>query len=86
MIEDILEGLECTVIDECYTSDWFKVKSRVKQCCVILGFLFLLVTDWVMRNTKADKRKGIQWNFTMVLEDLDFGHDRHTCSLFEALR
>lgn len=25
-----------------------------------------------MRTTTADKRRGIQWNFTSVLEDLDF--------------
>lgn len=25
-----------------------------------------------MRKTGADKKRGIQWNFTAVLEDLDF--------------
>ena len=28
--------------------------------------------DWTMREATADKRRGIQWNFTAVLEDLDF--------------
>ena len=39
------------------------------------GFLFLLCLDWVMRKATADKRRGIRWNFTTVLEDLDFADD-----------
>jgi len=39
------------------------------------GFLFLLALDWIMRKATADKRKGIRWNFTAVLEDLDFAVD-----------
>ena len=39
------------------------------------GFLFLLCLDLVMRKATADKRRGIRWNFTTVLEDLDFADD-----------
>ena len=39
------------------------------------GFLFLLCLDWVMRKATACKRRGIRWNFTTVLEDLDFADD-----------
>ena len=35
------------------------------------GFLLLLCLDWVMRKATAGKRRGIRWNFTTVLEDLD---------------
>ena len=35
------------------------------------GFLFLLCLDWVIRKATAGKRRGIRWNFTTVLEDLD---------------
>ena len=75
VIADIYKGFECAVIDGSETSDWFKIKSRVKQGCVMSGFLFLLALDWIMRKTTADKRRGIRWNFTTVLEDLDFADD-----------
>ena len=66
---------ECAVVDGSKTSEWFKIKSGVKQGCVMSGFLFLLALDWTMRKTTADKRRGIRWNFTTVLEDLDFADD-----------
>ena len=72
VIADIYESFKCAVIDGSETSDWFKIKSGVKQGCVMSGFLFLLALDWIMRKVTADKRRGIQWNFTTVLEDLDF--------------
>ena len=39
------------------------------------GFLFLLCLHWVMRKATASKRRGIRWNFTILLEDLDFADD-----------
>ena len=38
------------------------------------GFIFVIVIDWVMRNT-LDKRRGLRWNLTTVLEDLDYADD-----------
>ena len=38
-------------------------------------FLFLLCLDWVTRKATASKRRGIRWNFTTVLEDLDFADE-----------
>ena len=58
VIADIYEDFECAVIDGSETSDWFKIKSGVKQGCVMLGFLFLLALDWIMRKVTADKRRG----------------------------
>ena len=63
------------------TSDWFMIKYGVKQGCVMSGFLFLLCLHWVMRKTRAGKRRGIRWNFTTVLEDLDFADDIDYCHL-----
>ena len=53
------------------------IKSGVKQGCVMSGFLFSLCLDWVMimRRPTANKRRLIKWNFTTVLEDLDFADD-----------
>ena len=72
---DIYEGFECTVVDGSVTSDWFMIKSIPKQGLVMSGFLFLLGLDWVMRKAPTDKRRGIRWNFTSLLEDLDFADD-----------
>ena len=49
----------------------------MKQGCVMSGFLFLLAIDWVMKKTctTAGVRRGIRWDFTTALEDLDFADD-----------
>lgn len=74
MITGIYEGFKCAAIENGETSDWFNIKSGVKQWCVMSGFRFLLIMGWVMRRTKADKwRNG--WNFSTMLEDLDFAGD-----------
>ena len=75
LIAGVYEDFECAVIDGSETSDWFKIKSGVKQGCVMSGFLFLLALDWNMKRTTADKRRGIRWNFTTVLEDFEFADD-----------
>lgn len=55
----LLEGFEYAVIDRSETSDWFKIKTGVKQGCMMSGFLFSLALDWIIRKTTAGKRKGI---------------------------
>ena len=75
VIVGIYEGFEWAMIDGCQTSDRFKIKWGVKkQECVMSGFLFLLAMDWIMRKTTADKRRGMQWNLTTML-DIDFADD-----------
>ena len=39
------------------------------------ALLFILVVDWVMRNTLKEGNTGIRWKFTTKLEDLDFADD-----------
>ena len=53
----------CTsaVVDGDGRTDWFEVKSGVKQGCNMSGFLFLLVIDWVMRRTVVHAGTGIRW-------------------------
>ena len=48
-VRGIYEGFECAVIEENETSEWFQIKTGVKQGCVMSGFLFLLAIDWVMK-------------------------------------
>ena len=51
------------------------IKTRVKQGCVMSGFLHPLVIDWVIRKTVDNRRMGMRWKFAHILEDLDFAHD-----------
>ena len=74
MVKAIYEKSECAVISNGEESEWFEVKTGVKQGCVMSGFLFLLVIDWVMKRTTKTSA-GIRWNFTSKLEDLDFADD-----------
>ena len=75
MVKALYKDFKCAVIDENETSDWFPVMTGVKQGCCMSGFLFLLVIDWVMNKTVNRARTGIRWDFTTLLEDLDFADD-----------
>ena len=39
-IAAIYSGFECAVVEGNVTSDWFMIKSGVKQGCMMSGFLF----------------------------------------------
>ena len=56
-------------------TDPFTVDTGVKQGCILSPILFSLAVDWLMRNVTRDKRQGIQWTMTSVLEDLDYADD-----------
>ena len=75
IIKLIYQGAECAVLDNGQTSDWFKVRTGVKQGCVMSGFLFLLAIDWVMHQTTDQSNTGIRWRLMEQLEDLDFADD-----------
>ena len=53
----------------------FLVKSGALQGCILSKILFLVVIDWVMRETTSGSPGGIQWNIFSHLEDLNFVDD-----------
>ena len=55
-------------------SSWFEVKSGLRHGCWMSGFIFVLIMDWVMQHTNNRKR-GLRWKLTSVLEDLDYADD-----------
>ena len=75
MIQILYEDNEYAVLDEGEESEWFKVKTGVKQGDVMSGFLFLIVVDWIMKNVTEGNNTGIRWKFTSKLEDLEFVDD-----------
>ena len=75
MVKIMYDDFECPVWEEGEQTRWFKIATGVKQGCVMSGFLFLLTVDWTMRRTTERHRNGIRWNFTSMLEDLDYADD-----------
>ena len=75
MVQAMYKGSKCAVMDWGGKTGWFDIKSGVRQGCVMSGFLFLLVIDWVMRKTLSEGNTGIRWRFNKKLDDLDFTDD-----------
>ena len=75
IIRNWYNNSESAVIYEGSISDWFKVTTGVKEGCVMSGFIFIIVLDWVMRRTVEEERNGIRWDFSTALEDLIFADD-----------
>ena len=75
VIKMLYSNFSSRVINNNTLSDAFKVNTGVKQGCNLSPFLFVLGMDWIMRTTIGTERRGVRWNFTSVLEDLDFADD-----------
>lgn len=72
MVQLLYKDTQCAAIDEGEESEWFSVKTGVKQGCEVSGFLFPLALDFVMRKTTEERDTGIRWKLTTKLEDLEF--------------
>ena len=75
LVKMFYDEVECSVVSGGGLTEWFRVKSGVKQGCVMSGFLFLLVIDWIMSKVVHREGNGIKWNMMEQLEDLDFADD-----------
>merc|ERR1712002_538989 len=75
LVKMFYKDTKCSVVSGGGLTEWFAVKSGVKQGCVMSGFLFLLVVDWIMRRTLSQGNTGIRWNMMKTLEDLDYADD-----------
>ena len=75
MVKALYDDFQCAVVDGQDTTEWFKIKTGVKQGCNTSSLLFLPVVDWVMINTLQEGNTDIRWKFTTKLEDLDFADD-----------
>ena len=55
-------------------TDYFPVKSGVRQGCILSPILFNITLDYIMKQTTQttqNTRLGIQWTMSSQLEDLD---------------
>ena len=69
------EDATCKVIHDGKLTEPFSVQTGVRQGCLLSPIIFLMVVDWVMRQSTADQKTGIQWTFNKQLKDLDFADD-----------
>ena len=69
------QGFTCQVLHRGTTTKPIKVKTGVRQRCLLLLLLFLMVLDWVSKNAYEGKRLGLQWTLTQRQEDLDYADD-----------
>ena len=63
------------MIHEGKLTEPFFLQTAERQGCLLLPTIFLIVIDWVMRKATKDRKMGIQWTLTKLLEDLDFADD-----------
>ena len=75
ILKDMYADNRCCVRHEGQLSEWFHVKTGVRQGCVISPTIFLVVIDWVMRKATGDRTRGLVWGLTARLEDCDFADD-----------
>nr|KAG5704289.1 hypothetical protein BaRGS_012598 [Batillaria attramentaria] len=75
IIQQLYEDAACQVIHEGKLTTPFQVQTGVRQGCLLPPTIFLMVVDWIMRQSTAGQKTGIQWTFTKQLEDLDFADD-----------
>ncbi|KAK1804513.1 hypothetical protein P4O66_020515, partial [Electrophorus voltai] len=64
----------CVRTDDCYT-DFFNIKTGVKQGCILSSILFLLAVDYVMKKVMMSPVTGIPWTNGSHVTDLDFADD-----------
>jgi hypothetical protein len=75
IIQQLYEDATCQVIHDGKLTEPFTVRNGFRQGCLLSPKIFLMVVDWVMKQSTAGRRTGIQWTFTKQLEDLDFVDD-----------
>ena len=55
MSQMLYDDSECVVLDEVEESEWFNVKTGVKQGDIMSRFIFLLLVEWIMKKNNSRK-------------------------------
>ncbi|CAH8834294.1 unnamed protein product [Trichobilharzia szidati] len=75
LIQQLYDNGTCQVIHNGKLSEAFGVNTGVRQGCLLSPMIFLIVVDWIMRQTVGNEKTGISWTDVKNLEDLDFADD-----------
>ena len=75
IFKELYDNSSCCVKTASGNTEFFEIVSGVRQGCILLPFLFIIVTDFVMRRTMDKSEYGIVWQKQNRLTDLDFADD-----------
>jgi hypothetical protein len=75
LIQESYKDYTCQVIHDGKLTAPTETGTGVKNGCILSPTIFLVMMDSVMRRTTEHKQRGIQWDLTRKLEDLDFTND-----------
>lgn len=64
LIQESHNDYTCQVIHNGKRSSPIETGTGVKQGCILLPTIFLIMMDSVMRRTTQHKQRGIKWDFT----------------------
>ena len=57
-LRNLYSGQEATVRTGHETTDWFQIRKRVRQSCILSPCLFNLYAEYIMRNAGLDKSQA----------------------------
>ena len=60
LIQQMYENSTCQVIHNGKLSETSEVKTGVRQGCILSPLIFIMVIDWIMRETVKQGQNGIQ--------------------------
>ena len=75
IFKNLYEGSECCIRTEDGDTSFFKIRTGVRQGCVLSPMLFLLAIDFICRHSIDTLQLGIDWAPMHRLADLDFADD-----------
>lgn len=75
IIRALYRNYSCKVTHNGLVSEDIAVHAGVRQGCLLSPLLFLVVLDGILHKTTDNKRRGIEWGITNLLEDLDYADD-----------
>ena len=76
LLRNLYAGQEVTVGTGCGTTDWFQIRKRVHQGCILSPCLFDLYADYIMRNAGLEEAQaGIKIARLLNLNNLRYADD-----------
>ena len=58
LLRNLYAGREATVRTGHGTTDWFQIRKRVLQGCILSPYLFNLHAEYIMQNTRLDEAQA----------------------------
>ncbi|KAJ8707844.1 hypothetical protein PYW07_011521 [Mythimna separata] len=75
LLQSIYRKYSCRVVHYGLISEDIAVHAGVRQGCLLSPLLFIVVLDRILLRIFNERRRGIEWGLSSVLEDLDYADD-----------